>query len=61
MLILATVFTLVFQTLVQDVGPVTTYTDYQTMKECQTARVERMMAAGDRMIHGHCEERTVNK
>jgi low affinity Fe/Cu permease len=61
MLFLTTVFTLVFRVLVQNVGPVTTYTDYPSMQECQTARIDRMMAARERMIHGHCEERTVNK
>lgn len=52
-----TIFVLVFTTLVQNIGPVTTETKFPTMDACKDEKYSRTMAAGDRMMHAHCEGR----
>lgn len=58
---LSTSFVLVLTTLVQGVGPVTTRTEYTDgntksgLENCLDAKKGKIMAAGDRMMHAHCE------
>lgn len=54
------IFVLIFTSLVQDIGPVTTRTEFPTMVDCEAAKRTRTMAAKDRMIHAHCEPRAAN-
>lgn len=49
------IFVLVFTSLVQNVGPVTTRTEFPTLQACLQAKQTQTMAAGDRMMHAHCE------
>jgi len=55
------VYTLIFTALVQDIGPVTTRIDYPSLAACDQARIQRMMAVGDRMMHAACEPKQVTQ
>lgn len=58
---------LVFTSLVQNVGPVTTRTEFiasgnkSALEICLDAKQARTMAAGDRMMHAHCEQKAGNQ
>jgi hypothetical protein len=55
------VIVLVFRMLVQDIGPVTTKTEFvagnnkSALERCLEEKQIRTIAAGDRMMHAHCE------
>jgi len=51
------IFVLVFTSLVPNVGPVTIRTEFATLALCEQEKHTRTMAAGDRMMHAHCEEK----
>lgn len=57
------IFVLVFTTLVQNIGPVTTRTEFtasgskSALEVCLSEKQARTMAAGDRMMHAHCEQK----
>jgi hypothetical protein len=52
---------LVFTSLVSGIGPVTTRTEFvasgslSALEVCLQEKQTRTMAAGDRMMHAHCE------
>lgn len=48
---------LVFESLVQDIGPVTTRTDFSSIDVCLQEMRKRIMATGDRMMRAHCEQK----
>jgi hypothetical protein len=56
------IFVLIFTSLVQGVGPVTTRTEFtatgnlSALEACLQEKQARTTAAGDRMMHAHCEE-----
>lgn len=57
------IFVLIFTSLVQDIGPVTTRTEFLAsanksgLERCLEEKQIRTMAAGDRMMHAHCEQK----